>query len=62
MRHIAVVKDNIVDDALAWAKLNCSGYITNDYHMCGYELYDINSYDFFFATQKDAMWFALKWS
>jgi len=61
MRHIAVVKTSIVDEALNWAKSNCPGYITNDHHMYGYNAYDPTKYDFFFATEKDLAWFLLRW-
>ena len=43
MNNWVTIKRDRVDEALAWAKANCPHYITNDYHMCGYNLYDISS-------------------
>ena len=51
-------------EALIWAKTNCRSYITNqgiprsdqDRHWAA------GSIEYFFADEKDAMMFALKWS
>ena len=48
--------------ALEWAKENCASYITNDVHCDGYNTYDINKIDYFFADEKDAVMFALRWT
>lgn len=54
------------EQALEWAKANCPHYITNDWHMTGYNEFDINYIDFFFAEndvgRKEMLMFALKWS
>lgn len=49
-------------EPLTWAKENCSSYITNDLHQDGYNTYDHTKIDYFFADEKDALMFALKWS
>jgi len=65
MNNWVTIKRDRVDEALAWAKANCPHYITNDYHMCGYNLYDENLIDFYFmrseAGEKEMLMFALKW-
>jgi hypothetical protein len=47
---------------LEWAKTYCPSYITNDMHCDGYNTYDNTKIDYFFANEKDAMWFVLRWS
>jgi len=47
---------------LHWAKKYCPSYITNDMHWDGYNTYDATKIDYFFANEKDAMWFVLRWS
>ena len=59
-------------EALDWAKENCPSYITNDFHFCEagngsngndwYGSYDHTKIDYFFAEEKDATLFALRWS
>jgi hypothetical protein len=39
-----------VDEALEWAKKNCPGYITNDYHRVSADEFDIMFVDFFFVA------------
>jgi hypothetical protein len=48
-------------EPLDWAKENCPSYITNDLHRNGC-IYDHRKIDYFFADEKDALMFALKWS
>ena len=48
-------------EPLEWAKKYCPSYITNDIHKHG-NSYDAKRIDYFFATEKDAMWFVLRWS
>lgn len=48
--------------ALDWAKKHCPSYITNDMHQDGYNTYDHTRIDYFFSDEKDAVWFALRWS
>ena len=47
---------------LEWAKKYCPSYITNDMHCNGYNTYDNTKIDYFFANEKDAMWFVLRWA
>ncbi len=51
---------------LDWAKKNCPSYITNDLHRFEYQdgqvAYDIHKIDYYFANEKDATLFALRWS
>ena len=47
--------------ALKWAKEHCPSYITNDLHQDGYYTYDQSKIDYFFASDKEAMMFRLKW-
>ena len=42
---------------LDWAKKHCSSYITNAVHSC-----DNTKIDYFFANEKDALMFLLRWS
>lgn len=49
-------------EPLDWAKENCPSYITNDLHCDGYNTYDHTRVDYFFAAEKDAMMFILRWS
>lgn len=62
--HVTI-KTAHVEEALEWAKQNCPSYITNNYHMDGYNTYDINLIDFFFLAneqgKKEMTMFALKW-
>lgn len=48
--------------ALDWAKEHCPSYITNDVHQDGYYTYDISKIDYFFANEKDALLFKLRWA
>lgn len=52
--------------ALDWAKEHCPSYITNDVHVSGYkggyETYDNTKIDYFFGDERDAAFFALRWS
>ncbi len=48
-------------EPLDWAKKHCSSYISNDIHKYG-NSYDSSRIDYFFSDEKDAMWFALRWS
>lgn len=48
-------------EPLKWAKENCPSYITNDIHMNKDKKWDSNYIDFFFSSEKDAAWFALRW-
>jgi hypothetical protein len=47
---------------LEWAKKHCPSYITNDIHIRGDTVYDINRIDYFFADEKDALIFTLRWA
>jgi len=47
---------------LEWAKRYCTSYITNDMHQDVYNTYDNTKIDYFFANEKDAMWFVLRWA
>ena len=49
-------------EPLHWAKRYCPSYITNDMHCDGYNTYDNTKIDYFFANEKDAMWFVLRWA
>lgn len=49
-------------EPLEWAKQYCPSYITNDMHQDGYYTYDHTKIDYHFADEKDAVWFALRWS
>ena len=49
-------------EPLEWAKKYCPSYITNDMHCDGYNTYDNTKIDYFFANEKDAMWFVLRWA
>ena len=44
-------------EPLEWAKKNCSSYITNAVHSC-----DNTNIDYFFANEKDALMFLLRWA
>lgn len=48
--------------ALAWAKQHCTSYITTDQHCIGYNCYDSSSIDYYFADEKDATLFLLRWA
>ena len=48
-------------EPLTWAKENCPSYITNDMHQDGYYTYDNTKIDYFFADEKDALMFILRW-
>lgn len=48
-------------EPLDWAKKHCSSYITSDMHKYD-NSYDSSRIDYFFSDEKDAMWFALRWS
>ena len=47
---------------LEWAKKYCPSYTTNDVHCTGYMRYDRSKIDYFFSDDKDAIWFALRWT
>ena len=49
-------------EPLDWAKEHCPSYITNDMHQDGYYSYDSTKVDYFFADEKDALMFMLRWS
>jgi hypothetical protein len=49
-------------EPLNWAKENCPSYISNDLHRDEYDTYVHTKIDYFFADEKDALMFALKWS
>ena len=49
-------------EPLEWAKTNCPSYITNNVHQDGYYTYDRAKIDYYFGDEKDATFFALKWS
>ena len=65
MTNYVTIDHTVVVDALEWAKANCPGYITNDFHQDGYNTYDPAKYDFFFAAneagRKEMLMFALRW-
>jgi len=46
--------------ALAWAKEHCPGYITNDVAE-NVGIRSVVQIDYFFASERDATWFALRW-
>lgn len=66
MKNYITVDRLKLEEALEWAKANCPHYITNDWHMTGYNEFDINLVDFFFAENdvghKEMLMFALRWS
>lgn len=63
MTNLVTIDRKLGGDALRWAKANCPGYITNDYHQDGYYTYDDTQLDFFFvANSPDITAFALKWA
>lgn len=62
MNNYVTVKREVLDAALDWAKTHCPSYITNDYHMSGYNLYDHSLIDFYFADTKDQVLFMLIWA
>jgi len=62
MTILVTIDRKLGGDALRWAKANCKGYITNDYHQDGYYTYDDKKLDFFFANKKDALMFMLRWA
>lgn len=58
---------NVSGEALEWAKKNCPSYITNQAHLLAYK--DSNGVDsagymieYYFANERDAAWFSLRWS
>ena len=64
--NYVTIDKSCVNDALTWAKENCPTYITNDWHMTGYNVWDDQKIDFFFTTTNQGMAemtaFALKWA
>jgi hypothetical protein len=64
MKNYIVVDKDHAKEALEWAKKNCPNYITNDYHMVGYNDYDGSKIEFFFHpdAKEEMMLFALMWS
>lgn len=48
-------------EPLAWAKAHCPSYITNDMHQDGYYTYDNTRVDYHFSSERDAIWFTLRW-
>lgn len=61
MNNYVVVDRKVENEALAWAKEFCPSYITSDYHMVGYNSYDIGKFEFYFSDPKDMTAFKLKW-
>jgi hypothetical protein len=49
-------------DALEWAKTHCASYITNQYHRNPDNSSDVLGIDYFFGSEADATFFALRWS
>lgn len=47
---------------LDWAKENCPSYITNQAHSVNYWTADRTRIDYFFGTERDAIWFKLRWT
>lgn len=63
MTNLVTIDRALGTQALAWAKANCPGYITNDCHQDGYYTYDDTRLDFFFLNNSaDSTAFALKWA
>ncbi len=64
MKNYVTIKEEVVEEALTWAKEHCPSYITNIYHPMGNNEFDTESYDFFFAHNATAemTMFALKWA
>jgi len=68
MRIVVTLPYNPVWTELAWAKKHCPGYITNDIHDLGFRTHDevtrLKDYqiDYFFANEKDALMFRLRWA
>jgi hypothetical protein len=62
MTNLVTIDRKLGGDALRWAKANCKGYITNDYHQDGYYTYHDKKLDFFFANKKDALMIMLRWA
>ena len=48
-------------EALGWAKKNCPSYITNAGHQDEHGKYDVDKIDYFFADDRDAVAFMLRW-
>lgn len=48
----------LLDEMLVWAKKHCESYITNDVERRVDNWY----YRFYFYTEKDFIWFRLRWS
>lgn len=48
--------------ALAWAKKHCSSYITNDVNKPLSDARGTIQIDYFFASERDAVFFSLKWA
>jgi hypothetical protein len=49
-------------NAEKWALENCPSYIRPDWHQDGYNTYDVAMVDYFFADEKEALMFFLRWS
>ena len=63
MNNIVTISRNTFnEEALAWAKYNCPGYITNDWHQEWDKEWDASKTDFFFTNEQEAMWFKLRWA
>ena len=63
MSNLVTVNWEKATEALLWAKENCPDFIRRDYHQDGYETFDVNHYDFFFAEgSADITTFALRWT
>jgi hypothetical protein len=52
--------------ALDWAKIHCPDYITNSIHKLAdatvADWNDWNQIDYFFSSERDAVFFKLKWA
>lgn len=62
MSYIVTLPYDPLWPALDWAKQYCSSYITNDVHKTLEQ--DIGAeyqIDYYFADEKDAVWFKLRW-
>ena len=65
MKNWVTVEYAKFQEALRWAKANCPGYITNQYHQTEDMEFTFVAYDFFFSDneqgRRDMTAFALRW-
>lgn len=64
MKNYVTLDRTRVVEALAWAECYCPSFQTLDYHMDGYNQYNMARYDFFFDLEQgsaDMTAFILRW-